>query len=123
MIRGTLIGESLRLDAPLAKVPLVVHKVQRVGPLEDLPDRQPKVWTFIEFTADDAGAEELADSLADVLDPVPGWYCDFRTETDTFVVFAGRVFRYRRGDDEGRARAAAHARSIGVPESQIDWPE
>ena len=68
-------------------------------------------------------AEELADALAGVLDPAPGWYCDFRTKTETFVVRSGRVFRYRRRDNAGRERAVMFARSIGIPESQIDWPD
>jgi len=123
MIRGTLIAESLRLDAALEAVPLLVHKVTRAGPFGDLPVGQPAVWTFLEFSVDESHAERLAAALAEVLDPAPGWYCDFRTETETFVVFSGRTFRYRRGDATGRERAAAHARSNGIPESQIDWPE
>ena len=55
--------------------------------------------------------------------PVGHWYCDFRSDTETFVVFADRVFRYPRGGAEGRAQAAGYARTIGVPEAQIDWPE
>jgi len=50
-------------------------------------------------------------------------YCDFRTDDETFVVFSTRVFRYRRGDPAARELAAAHARAVGLPESQIDWPE
>jgi hypothetical protein len=65
----------------------------------------------------------VADALAGVLDPAPGWYCDFRTKTETFVVRSGRVFRYRRRDNAGRERAVMFARSIGIPESQIDWPD
>ncbi|HET6774966.1 MAG TPA: hypothetical protein VFH36_16745 [Acidimicrobiales bacterium] len=121
MIRGTLIAESLRLNEPLEAVELFVQSVRRVGPLAELPVGQPAVWTFLEFTADEPLAEHLAEALAEVLGP--GWYCDFRTDTETFVVFAGRVFRYRRGEAPGRERAAAYARSIGIPESQIDWPE
>jgi hypothetical protein len=65
----------------------------------------------------------LAESLAEAIDPVLGWYCDFRTDDDTFVVFSEKVFRYQRGHPEGRGEAAAYARLVGVPESQIDWPE
>jgi len=42
---------------------------------------------------------------------------------ETFVVFADRIFRYRRGDPAGRAAAERHGRSVGVPEAQLDWPE
>jgi hypothetical protein len=65
----------------------------------------------------------VADAIAACLDTVGGWYCDLHTSTDTVVVFPGRVFRYPAGDGDGRRAAADHAREIGTPESQIDWPE
>jgi hypothetical protein len=41
--------------------------------------------------------------------------------TRPFLVFAGQVFRYPRGNAAGRARAQAHARLLGILESQLDW--
>jgi hypothetical protein len=123
MISGTLITESLRLNESLGRVPLTVTKITRLGPFGDTSIGQPSVWTFVEFTTLDDLAVDLAESLADAIDPVLGWYCDFRTDDDTFVVFSEKVFRYKRGHPEGRGEAAAYARLVGVPESQIDWPE
>jgi hypothetical protein len=85
------------------------------------PD-QPSRWTLIDFEVADDAAESLAESLARVLDE-PGWYVDYHTEADKFIVFAGRAFRYPRGQEEGRRTAAEYARTKGVPEAQIDWPE
>lgn len=84
---------------------------------------QPLTWTFIEFEAPLDEAEELAAALSRALDKRLGWCCDFRSPSETFVVFAERVFRCPRGDEDGRSQAEAHARSMGVPESQLDWPE
>jgi hypothetical protein len=70
---------------------------------------------------DDHDAPALASALADVLDD-SGWYVDFRSADETFVV-AGRVFRYRRRDKRRRAEAEAYARARGVPQAQLDWPE
>jgi hypothetical protein len=84
---------------------------------------QPRTWTLLEFRVDDDALDALAEKLSDLLDDRLGWYCDFRSRDETFVVFAGTVFRYHRGDRTGRARAAEHARSVGVPEAQLDWPE
>ena len=121
-IAGGLIAESLRIGAVLDGVPLTVERISRAD-VGDVEAGQPRTWTFLDFQAADEDADRLADLLKDALDANGGWYCDFRTEDTTFVVFSGRIFRYPRGDPTGRAQAEAHARSVGVPEPQIDWPE
>lgn len=121
MINGTLIGESIRVGAELGGVRLVSQKISRRAAGDDAAG-QPELWTLIEFEGDEGDAEPLAEALAKVLEYDGGWYCDFRTPGETFVVYSGRVFRYPRGDGPGRAEAAAYGRSVGVPESQLDWP-
>jgi hypothetical protein len=121
MIEGTLIAESIRVDAELSGVRLVARKIRRAAQ-GDVPAGQPELWTVIEFEADERDADALADGLAAVLERQHGWYTDFRTSEETFVVYAGRVFRYPRGDSSGRAEAASYGRSVGVPESELDWP-
>lgn len=122
MITGDLLGESMRAGSALSGIPLRIREVRRARVTEP-GDEQPGVWTHIIFEADDDAAEPLATALADCLAPHGGWYCDFNTDTEKFVVFAGRVFRYPRGDADGRAEAAAYGRSVGVPEPQLDWSE
>jgi hypothetical protein len=126
MASGTIIGESIRFGAALDGISLTVPQIRRGGPERLSPEQQaagmPSRWTLIEFQIDDHDAPQLASALADVLDD-KGWYVDFRSRDETFVVFAGRVFRYRRGDEGGRAEAEAHARRCGVPDAQLDWPE
>ena len=121
MVEGTLIAESLRTGAELAGVPLAVRKISRSAS-GDVTSGQPELWTFIEFEADDGDAEPLAGLLADALDKPGGWYADFRSPRETWVVFAGQIFRYPRGDAPARAEAEAYGRSQGVPENQLDWP-
>jgi hypothetical protein len=120
MIKGTLIGESLRDGAELTGLGLQVVKIWR-GPVGATAAGQPQRWTVLDFEAGEEQAESLAARLAEGLDPDGAWYVDFSTETETFVIFAGRVCRYARGDAAGRAVAAEYARSIGVPEAQLDW--
>jgi hypothetical protein len=117
---GTLLAESLRKEHALDGVPLTVRRVFRADD-GDPSAGQPLTWTFLEFEVPDDHADALASALADSLEPGP-WYCDFRSDTETFVVFADRVFRYPRRDPSGRGEAEAHARVVGVPEAQIDWP-
>jgi hypothetical protein len=119
---GALIAESLSKDNALDAVHLGVHRISRrdVG---DVNAGQPLTWTFIEFEVDDEVVTDLTTALSRSIEPSGGWYCDFRTDEETFVVFAGQVFRYPRGEAEGRAEVEAFARSVGVPEVQLDWPE
>jgi len=119
---GALIAESLVKDRPIEGFALSVRKIVRAD-VGDVTAGQPLTWTFIEFDVDDAAVDQLAASLSQALDPTIGWYCDYRTPDETFVVFAGRVFRYPRGKVDGRAKAEAYGRSVGVPEAQLDWPE
>lgn len=118
---GTLIAESLDLGAELDGVTLSVTRVARVL-LGEVASGQPAVWTVIEFEIADDDAERLAAALEAALRPTGGWYCDFRSDTETVVVFHGRSFRYRRGDPTGRAAATDYGRSVGVPDAQLDWP-
>ena len=122
MITGYVIGESLRPGAVFEPRGLRLRKVSRVE-IGGAADEQPSVWTLVEWEtdADDVGA--LADALAEVLAPELGWYTDFTAGDERVVVFAGKVFRYRRGDGKGRAEAVAYGRSVGTPEHQLDWAE
>ncbi|HKF91415.1 MAG TPA: hypothetical protein VKC52_08075 [Acidimicrobiia bacterium] len=117
---GNLLAESLRREEPLDAAPLTVRRIRRSDD-GDPSARQPLTWTFIEFEVPDDAVDAFATALTGALEPGP-WYCDFRSDTETFVVFAGRAFRYPRGDRSARAEAEEHARSVGVPEAQIDWP-
>ena len=122
MLTGVIIAESLRTDAPLDGKFIRITRVTRVA-VDGTTDGQPPVWTLLEFEAEEERAEALAGQLAAVLDPAGAWYVDFQAADESFVVFAGKVLHYRQGDADGRRAAERYARSIGVPESQLDWRE
>jgi hypothetical protein len=119
---GTLLGESLRRDAVLAGIPLTVTKIHRSA-LGNVEASQPELWTVIEFEVAADRAAELASALSRVIRKEGGWYCEFRSADEVFVVFAGQILRYPRGEAAGRAGAIEYGRSTGVPEAQLDWPE
>jgi hypothetical protein len=119
MITGTLIAESLRVGTNLENLALTVRKISRYRAQGTTPD-QPDIWTVLDFEADEAGARELAEAFAGSLGR-PGWYVDFHSPTVSFVVFPGRIFRYPRGDQAGRADAQAYGRRLAIPEPQLDW--
>ncbi|MEV0459824.1 hypothetical protein [Catellatospora methionotrophica] len=116
---GTLIAESLATDA-VVDVSLTLRRLQRVVAADPAAD-QPRHWTLIDFTCDDADADRFADQLAAALLPGP-WYADFAMADQRHVVFAGRKFVINRGDRDQHAQAIAHATSVGVPAAQLDWP-
>jgi hypothetical protein len=117
MYDGVLILESLQVGTELEGIPLTVRKVSRYAVANASAD-QPKVWSLLEFEVE--RGEELAEVLSQVLDS-PGWYADFHDDREIFVVFPGRVFRYRRGDDAARDEAKAYGRALDIPEPQLDW--
>lgn len=119
MIEGTLLAESLRVGTSLAGLNLTVRKISRYRVPGATPD-QPGIWTALEFTADEGQADELARTFADALEQ-PGWYVNFESPTESFVMFPGRIFRYPRGDAAGRAEAQAYGRQLAIPEPQLDW--
>jgi hypothetical protein len=120
MFEGTLIAESLETGSTLDGLELTVRTIARYAP-GDITDDEPAIWTAIEFEVADERAGALADALAAVLIEPGGWYANFQSADVAVVVFYGKVFRYQRGDPDGRAEAQAYGRARGVPESQLDW--
>jgi hypothetical protein len=121
VIEGVFIVESLREDMVLDLNGLSLETVTRVHPADTTPD-QPPVWTLVAFTSATADPQALAARFSDALTG-PGWYVDFRTEDSTYLIVPDEVITYPRGDAEGRAGAIERARTHGIPDSQLDWPE
>ncbi|WBO62480.1 hypothetical protein [Streptomyces camelliae] len=124
MITGYVIGEALRPGSEFVPpAGLRLRKVGRIDMSESAADGQPPHWTLVEWETDGDDVAGLAQALADVLEPALGWYADFTAGDERVVVFAGKVFRYRQGDEAGRAAAIAYGRSVGTPAHQLDWRE
>ncbi len=119
MLAGALIIESLRVGVVIDDLGIVVRRLSRAAPTFVTPD-QPAVWTLLEFRSDSADPDLLAETLAGALDS-PGWYANFDSDGQVYVVFPGKVFRYSRDDDARHESALAYARTVGVPPEQCDW--
>jgi hypothetical protein len=116
-LRGVLIKESLDDGNVLNGVR--VTKTTEFNQPQPSPD-QPSRWTLIWFEGSDSDADSLADSLSHALKP-RGWYIDFSTSTHKYVVLPGKVFKYAVGDKHAEESAKAFARTVGVPDRQLDW--
>lgn len=121
MASGYIILESMRPGSRLEGLPFTLRKIERWLPRPDATPDQPAVWATVEFDFPDEDAERIAIAFSEVLAEAGGWYTDFSVGGETFVVFANRIFRYPTGDQAARAEAQAYGRSVGVPETQLDW--
>jgi hypothetical protein len=111
--QGLLIKESLGDEGVLD----AVHMIRT----ETWNTSDPPIWTAVYFDGHAGQAGHVAEKLSQALNP--GWYCNVATERDSLVVFPGRVFKYPRGDEQGRAEAQEYGRLLGLPEEQLDWGE
>ena len=118
MFSGLLLKESLKDASILDR--LQVTKTE-VWDVDNAEGQQPERWTAISFEGESEQADDVARALSRVMKPA--WYANFSTETHVYVIFAERVFKYRKGDGVARAEAEAYATSVGIPESQVDWGE
>lgn len=115
MLQGTIIKESLSDELILDLVEMVHVEMWRV---ENRADFQPMYWTAISFETE---SSQFLDRLSKGLKEK--WYVDLNDGEYKIIVFKDRIFRYAFGDADGRGEAAAYCREIGIPDSQIDWPE
>lgn len=136
MFQGRLIAESCKpgIDIQVPNLRLVrigrhdvTESTTPAGERDESPTPgvaagHPTVWTFVDFEGPDEIADELAQALADALQPELGWWADFTIDdSERVVVFAGKVFRYLMGDQAASAEAKAWGLAHGTPESQLDW--
>ena len=122
MIRGYIIVEGMRVGACLDGLPLQLVKIERYE-MQSTAPTQPRVWTTVEFGFDQADAKRVAAALAALISAEGGWYTNFTIDEEVWVIFADRIIRYHRGDGKRRAEVEEYARSVGVPDSQLDWDE
>ena len=84
--------------------------------------RDPKGLVGNGVRAGRGASRGAGDALSKVLESI-GWYANFSSPTETYIVYPGRVFRYPRREPQGRAEAQAFGRTLGIPEHQLDWSE
>jgi hypothetical protein len=121
VIRGTLLAESLKPGTALSGYGMRITRMSRYE-VSGTASYQPSTWTAIDFEAPEREAAALADEFASAL-VSPGWYVNWSSAEEATVVFPGKIFRYRRGDQAARQAAREHGRRCGVPEPQLDWTD
>lgn len=114
---GTIIAESLLSDSVLNFVTVTSRETAEL--VDALPD-QPKQVTIVVFEVGDDMASAVAEEISRHLNS-RHWYADLRHEYEIFVIFPNKIFRFAPKETEKHQKAIEYAKSLGIPESQIDF--
>jgi len=117
--RGLLLKEGLSDETVLDD--LIISKTE-YWDVKNTSADQPKQWTAISFEVDGDQVDVIAENLSNALRPT-GWYLNMNSDDEVIVVFPRKVFKYRKGDSGKRAEAIEFGKSVGIPDSQLDWEE
>jgi hypothetical protein len=118
-MKGLLLKESLADTNVLDLVRVTQTESWQVN---NAAADQPTIWTALSFESEDSQSDAIADAMSRVL-KLQGWYINASTDMYVFVIFPNKVFKYLKGDSIEREEAKRYGRSIGIPESQLDWGE
>ncbi|MHB9010623.1 MAG: hypothetical protein ACYC49_00125 [Ignavibacteriaceae bacterium] len=117
---GLIILESLINNAVLP------HEIKttktEIWDVDNAVPGQPNRWTAVYFTVAKKSVNHVAQVLSELLQP-KGWYLNISDADTMMVVFPHKVFKYSKGDVAKRQEVIAFGRTVGVPESQLDWGE
>jgi hypothetical protein len=116
MLKGLLLKESLDDLGVLDRLRITQTETWNVS---NAAEFQPNVWTALSFEVDDDQADIVTVTLSQALKP--RWYIDARLADQVYVIFPQRIFKYRQGEQAHKAEAQRYGRSLGIPDSQLDW--
>ena len=117
---GVTIEESLTDKSVLNDVNIISTKVEPVTEHHKTP--WVKQWALHTVEIPDDKAAEVADKISKALDKDHDWYADFKTETEHYVIYTGKVFHITdRSDKKQYDEATEYGISIGIPDYQVDF--
>jgi len=119
MFKGLLIKESLQDKSVLNH--FVITKEDSWN-IDNATQGQPAIWNVAWFEVEEKDINEVAQLLSRALENGK-WYLDLTSDSEKVVVFPGKVFRYKKGDEQAQSEAKAFGRTLCIPDSQLDWKE
>ncbi len=119
MYSGVIIKESLQNPSILGALDTSNIRVVEID--NPAPDQSP-TWTLIDFEIPEEKVQGAAELFASALKSGT-WYIDMNNAEEVYVIFKGKILKYKKGDEDGKNRIKEYARSLGTPESQLGWGE
>lgn len=117
---GVIIEESLIDNSVLNDVNIISTKVEPVTEHHKTP--WVKQWTLYTVEVPEEKAAEVADKISKALDKDHDWYADFKSDTEHYVIYTGKVFHItNRTDKKQYDEATQYGISIGIPDYQVDF--
>lgn len=118
--RGLLIKESLTDQSVLDQLTITKEEVWDV---ENVAADQPSHWHAVWFEGPIAFADTIATKLAQSLKSNPAWYTNFTANQTVYVIFPNKVMTNTKGNHSQRNDVETYARTLSIPENQLDWSE
>ncbi|MFH1188769.1 MAG: hypothetical protein V1652_02910 [bacterium] len=115
---GLLLKESLRDEAVLSEMTVIRTEIWDV---KNAVAGQPRQWTAVHFEVAEEKVVVVARELSKSLKPA--WYLNMSGESNVFVIFHDKVFKYQKGDVVRRSEVILYGKNEGIPEHQLDWKE
>lgn len=117
---GVIIEESLVDRSILDDIRMISTKVEAVTERHKTP--WVKQWTMHTVEIPEAKIADIAEKISRALDKAHNWYADFKTDTEHYIVYTGKVFHItNRTDKKQYDKATEYGISIGIPDYQVDF--
>ena len=118
--QGVIIEESLTDTSVLGDVKILSTKIEPV--IEKHKTPWVKQWTLHTVEIPTEEADEIAEKISKSLDGEHDWYADYKTDTEHYVIYSGKVFHITdRSDRKQYDEATKYGISIGIPDYQADF--
>lgn len=114
--KGTIILESLKTDDVIKHLTITSKEVWNV---DNNNIYQPNIWTAISFENSDEKIEIVLETIKSNLKTF--WYVDISDESKKYIIYPGKIISYYLNDKNGMQEAIDYGKSIGIPDSQLDW--
>ena len=117
---GVIIEESLKDRSVLSDANIISTKVVPVTEKHKTP--WVRQWTMHTVEIPEEKAVEVADKISRALDQEHDWYADFKTDTEHYVIYTGKVFHITDRNDKAQYdQATEYGIAIGIPDYQVDF--